>query len=156
MKEKVIKLISLVIFILIVLVIIIYKNTGDSMFYLEKEYYSEKGLVYINNTELEKLVKSKKSFVVFVYNNFCSFEKPCDNVFEDSAKSNNIEILKIPFEEYKKTSLYKKYVKYAPSVIIIKKGQIVDYLDANKDEDAELYQNIDKFSSWIRDYIYLK
>ena len=68
-------------------------------------------------------------------------------------KKYNIDFLSMKFEYFKKTKLYKK-IKYAPSVIIIKNGKIIDYLDANKDEDLNKYQNSNEFEQWINSYIY--
>ena len=47
-------------------------------------------------------------------------------------------------------------MKYAPSVLIIKDGKIVTFLDAEKNSDIEKYQDIDKFTEWVSKYIYLK
>ena len=41
-----------------------------------------------------------------------------------------------------------------PSVII-KNGKIVTYLDANKKEDLDRYQDTSSFESWLDKYIYL-
>ena len=54
-------------------------------------------------------------------------------------KKNNISFLSIPIEDFKKTWIYQK-VKYAPSIIIVRDGHIVDYLDANSNEDSECFQ----------------
>ena len=76
-------------------------------------------------------------------------------IFEEYAKNKNITILTIPFDKFKKTEYYKT-VKYAPSVIIINKGKIITYLDAEKDKDIKLYQDTNKFGNWIVKYIKLK
>ena len=55
----------------------------------------------------------------------------------------------------KNTKFYEN-VKYAPSVIIIKDGEIVSYLDANSDKDLEKYQDANKFIKWLKEYIYLE
>ena len=70
-------------------------------------------------------------------------------------KKHNISIISIPFAEFKKTIFYKK-VKYAPTIIIINKGKIIAYLDANSDKDLKKYQDINEFEKWIDNYIYLK
>ena len=69
-------------------------------------------------------------------------------------KNENIEILSMSIDEFKKTSYYKT-VKYAPSVLIIEDGKIVTFLDAEKNSDIEKYQDIDKFTEWVSKYIYL-
>ena len=51
--------------------------------------------------------------------------------------------------------IYQK-VKYAPSIIIVRDGHIVDYLDANSDDDLDKYQDVNEFEKWISKYIYLK
>ena len=99
--------------------------------------------------------KEKKSFILFTYNPYCSLKIPCDKIFEEYAKNKNITILTIPFDKFKKTEYYKT-VKYAPSVIIINKGKIITYLDAEKDKDIKLYQDTNKFGNWIEKYIKLK
>ena len=58
-------------------------------------------------------------------------------------------------EEFKKTSLYEK-VKYAPSIIIVKNNEIIDFLDANKDEDLKYYQNSKEFASWLKERLVIE
>ena len=70
-------------------------------------------------------------------------------------EKNNIAFVSIPFAEFKSTNYYNT-VKYAPSIIVIKKGKIVDYLDADSDEDIIKYQDVEAFESWISQYIYLE
>ena len=78
-----------------------------------------------------------------------------NNIYKIIFVKYKIDFLSIQFDEYKKTSFYKK-VEYAPSVLLIKNGKIVAYLDANKDSDLNKYQNPDEFEKWISEYIYLE
>ena len=64
----------------------------------------------------------------------------------------NIDFLSITFDEFKNTKFYKE-IKYAPSIIIIKEGKIVTYLDPNSDNDFEKYQDADKLGEWIKNYV---
>lgn len=109
----------------------------------------------VSYRDINKLEKEKKSFVLFTYNLYCSLKIPCDKFFEEYAKNKNITILTIPFDKFKRTEYYKT-VKYAPSVIIINKGRIITYLDAEKDKDIKLYQDTNKFGNLIEKYIKLK
>ena len=79
--------------------------------------------------------------------------KPCEEVFQKFMKKYKIDFLYMKFEEFRNTSFYKT-VKYAPSIIVVKKGTIVAYLDAESDEDLNKYQNVDKFEKWLNNYIY--
>lgn len=159
MKNKKIIIITVLIILLSALYLInknkINKPIKVDKFKIENKYYNNKGLKETNKKELKKLIKNKESFILFTYNNYCNFSIPCDTIFQTSAKENNIEILQIPFEQFKTISLYKT-VKYAPSVIIIYKGQIIDYLDANKDEDIKLYQDTKEFTNWLKKHIIIK
>ena len=93
--------------------------------------------------------------MVFTFNPYCQFQKPCDEVFEQFMQDNNISIYNIPFAEFKETELYNK-VKYAPSVILINKGKIVAYLDANSNDDLDKYQEVDAFKEWVERDVYLE
>ncbi len=65
-----------------------------------------------------------------------------------------IDFLSMGIDDFKKIDLYSE-VKYAPSIIIVDKGKIVTYLDAESDEDSEKYHDPDKFEDWISNYVYL-
>ena len=142
----------LIFLVLFVICGFIYWLSIDKKFSLENKYYNNKGLVSVSSDNVDELVNSKKSFILFTYNNYCNFSIPCDEVFESVSKSSNVEILKINFMDFKNTLLYKN-VKYAPTVIIVNKCRIIDYLDANADEDIDLYQNEDKFKKWLSSYV---
>ena len=65
-----------------------------------------------------------------------------------------IDFLSISFDEFKNTGFSKK-VKYAPSIIIVKEGKIVTYLDPNSDDDFDKYQDATKLEEWIKEYVEL-
>ena len=143
---------------LLVLLIIFISLTGcskDNKFYLDDKLYNSGTYIEINKEELDNLQNNKSSYLLFTYNSYCTFKVPCDNIFEEVMKKYNIDVYKMPFELMKKTFIYEK-VKYVPSLIIINKGKIVTYLDANKESDLEKYQNSNKFENWLDKYIYLK
>lgn len=127
--------------------------SGNKKIYLSNEFYSEGNFKEINNDSINQY--NNKTFLLFTYNNYCSLPIPCDKIFLEVAKKNNISILSMPFSEFKKTVFYDT-VKYAPSIIIVDEGKVIKYLDANKDEDLEKYQDVDKFEKWLNENIYLK
>lgn len=125
-------------------------------FLLEDIYYHNGEFIPTNASEIEQLLSQKKNFLVFTKNSsYCSFKIPCDQIFEEVMKKYNIDVLKIPFEEFKDTSLYET-VKYEPTMIVIKEGEIVGYLHADKDEDLDRYQNTKAFEKWLKQFIVLK
>ena len=68
-------------------------------------------------------------------------------------KKYNIDFVSIPFDKFKETKYYEN-VKYAPSIIIIKEGEIIDYLDANSDDDFNKYEDEKEFEKWLDNYVY--
>ena len=127
--------------------------SGNKKIYLSNEFYSEGNFKEINNDSINQY--NNKTYLLFTYNNYCSLPIPCDKIFLEVAKKNNISILSMPFSEFKKTVFYDT-VMYAPSIIIVDEGKVIKYLDANKDEDLEKYQDVDKFAKWLNENIYLK
>ncbi len=156
MKNKKIFLVVLTIIIVgVALLFLIINNNKIEKFYIEDEYYSSNGLTDVTKEELEKMLSEKKSFILFADTNFCTLGVPCKDIFKEASEIKKIEILQIPFTEFKETKLYDE-VKYGPTVLIIEEGKIVDYLDANSKEDSDLYQDAEKFYEWLTKYILIK
>ena len=139
--------------VVLVLLLVILTGCGNSKFNLEDKYYQKGEYIEIALNDYNKI--KNESFILFTYNNYCQFAIPCDQVFLSVMEKNNISILKMPYDEFKKTNLHDK-VKYAPSVIIVKKGKIIDYLDSESDSDIDLYQDQEKFENWLNKYINLE
>ena len=144
-----------VIVLLIAILVILTGCDKEEKFHLDDKYYGDYKFIDVDNAKIDKLQKEKASYMVFTFNPYCQFQKPCDEVFEQFMQDNNISIYNIPFAEFKETELYNK-VKYAPSVILINKGKIVAYLDANSNDDLDKYQEVDAFKEWVERYVYLE
>ncbi len=118
-------------------------------FHLNNKYYNEGKFITIKNLDDLK----NDTYVLYTYNNYCTFKIPCENIFKEYMEKYKIDFYGIPFEQFKKTSFYRE-VRYAPSIILVKDGKIIEYLDANKDKDLDKYQDSKKFEEWINNYIY--
>ena len=152
-SKKLIYITSIIIILCIVARIYTKKQNNISYpIYLENKYYNNHTFIKVNSEELSKL--KKENYILFTYNNYCTLPISCESIFEEFMKQYNIAFLSIPFEEFKNTYIYRK-VKYAPSIIIISKGHIISYLDANSDDDLNKYQDVTEFKKWIEQYIYL-
>lgn len=150
---KIKKIIMLIVFIILIpLSLLFITNLIKQKFTLESKYYNTGKFIDINAANLNELLNNKENFILFTYNNFCTFKVSCDEIFNESIKELNITILKIPFDEFKTTDLYNE-VNYAPSVILIKEGKIIKYLNPEKNEDLPKYQDKKEFISWIKEYI---
>ena len=148
MKKTIIIFIT---FIVVLLISIIIFRPNNSKIYLDDKYYNEGNFIEITSDQLNNI--DSKNYVIFTFNNYCNFEKPCDQIFQEFMKKYKIDFLSISFEQFKKTKYYNE-VKYAPSIIIVNNNKIVKYLDAEKDEDIERYQDVNKFKEWLDNYIY--
>lgn len=140
---------KVVLFIITLLLITGCKEKQIKKFHLNNKYYNEGKFITIKNLDDLK----NDSYILYTYNNFCTFNVPCEDIFKEYMEKYKIDFYGIPFDNFKKTSLYKE-VKYAPSIILVKDGKIVEYLDANSNKDLEKYQDTKKFEEWINKYIY--
>lgn len=141
--------------VLIVAVILIIKNIPVQKFYLENKYYGSNEVIEISTSDLEKLIDEKESFALFVYQPACVTSSKLEQILTDFTADNNIKIYKIAFSNIKTTKLSKS-IKYYPSFAIFNKGVMVDYLDANSDNDLKYYENKDEFEKWFTNYVLLK
>lgn len=100
----------------------------------------------------EELLKTGKSFVVFVDQDGCTTADRLRGYVLDWAASVGVKVYRMMFSEVKKTSLH-DYVKYYPSVAIVDRGAVRGYLRADSDEDAEMYNDYDAFLGWMQRYL---
>ena len=122
----------------------------NNKIYLTDCYYNEGNYIDITSDEVNN--KDNETYLLFAYNNFCAFSVPCDNTFKVFMEKYNIDILQIPFDDYKNTYMYDT-VKYAPSVILVSNKKVITYLDAEKDAGVNKYEDSNKFESWLEEYI---
>ena len=143
------------IFLLLLIIIVCvgcsnYKNVDSNIIFLSDMFYNKGNFIEIDSKSLEDY--SNMTYLLFTYNNFCSLPISCEKTFKSFASDYKIDFLSMPFSEFKNTYLYDT-VKYAPSVLIVENNKIIAYLDANKDDDLEKYQDVNKFKDWINNYI---
>lgn len=153
--KKIYLLIPLTIVLIVGIIFIYMNNIRDEKFYLEDKYYGTGEFIDVNKEELESIIKDKENFLLYTYNNYCSLPIPCDSIFGSVMKEYGFNVLQIKFSDFKETNLYKK-VKLAPSVLIFKDGKLVEFLDAESDNDLKKYQDKEEFKNWLNNYIVLK
>ncbi len=102
--------------------------------------------------DYDKLVADKKSFVIFVDQSGCTTADRLEGFVADYGKSKGIKVYKIMFEDVKKSSLHDS-VKYYPSVVVVKNGNVLKWLKADEDEDSDAYNRYDSFQEWANKYI---
>lgn len=159
MKKCWLKIVIPIVIVLVLIagiIVIIKRNviekTKNVMFYLEDKYYGTSVFNEINSTELEELINNRESFAIFVHQPMCSTSYEFNKILVQFAEENKISFYKISFEEMKETVMYDE-VKYYPSFGIFKEGELVDFLDAESDEDLNRYKDKEEFGEWFNGYI---
>ncbi len=155
MKKKLVISLSLIFILITIFITILIINKNKKPFYLEDNYYGVNSMTEINIDELNKLIDNKKSFAVFIYQPLCITSSDFESILSDFLIDAQISIYKIAFSDIKETNIGKS-VKHYPSFIIYNKGKIVDFLEADKDEDVEYYLSKDGFTSWFKRHVKLK
>ncbi len=124
-------------------------------FYLEDKYYGVNQVTEITQEQLKNLINGKESFAVFVYQPSCVTSSDFESVVLDFLEEQQIQIYKIAFSEIKDTDIGKK-IKYYPSFMLYKGGKLIDFLEADKDEDVAYYSSKEGFQTWFTRYVKLK
>ena len=138
--------------ILIILILVFVTGCKKNTFSLETEYYNNSEIIEIDKNEFDELVQDKKSFAVFIYESNCTTSNDFSKVLTEFSNKNQINIYKMSFGNMKRTLLNNK-IKFYPSLVLINKGKLFDYLDAESDEDKEYYKNADELENWFFSYV---
>ena len=98
MNKKII--ISAIILTIIIVVPAILMMNKYEKFYIEDKYYTNGEFIKIDSNELNQLIDSKESFLLYTYNDYCSLKIPCDDIFKEVMEENNISMYSIRYEEF--------------------------------------------------------
>ncbi len=130
---------------------------SDTQVKLDPSYYCngacDEGYLEIGKDEFEELINKEKSFVVFVDQSACDAADRLRRFTSDYFPSHGVKIYRMMFSELKESSLHEK-VKYYPSLVVVSKGKVRIFLRADADEDADMFNEYDKFVEWVKKYIY--
>ena len=143
---------KILLILLVVPLLLVGCTDKDEKVYLSDKYYNQGAYIDIVAKDMDKL--KNDTYLLFVYNQFCNFKIPCDEIFQKVMNEHKVDVLSMSIDEYKNTS-YFNTVRYAPTIIVISKGKVLAYLDANKDEDLDKYQSPDDFEKWLTEHVYL-
>ena len=119
---------------------------------LEDKYYGKSKYIDLDYSKVDDLIESKENFVIFIYQPMCTMSSSFEVLLDEYMKKSKISVYKMSFTDMKKTSL-KDTVKFYPSFIIFKDGEVVDFLDADSDEDTKKYKELDAFKEWFESYV---
>lgn len=144
-----------ILIIVVLLIGILCSACGTKTFMLEDRYYGQSKFIEIDSDEYDKLVSDKESFAIFIYQPLCAASTSFKEVLTEYSNTNGIVFYKMTQTNMKQSELGKT-LKYYPSLVIVEDGKVVDYLDANSNEDTNYYQNANNFGKWFTTYVELK
>lgn len=151
MKHKII--LSLILLLTIILSIFLFFN--KSKFSLDAKYYGQSSIIEINKSDYEALKENSGSFAIFIYEPSCPTSSNFEKIVNEFVNESQISIYKLAFSDTKNTDI-ESCLKYYPSFIIYKKGNIIAYLEADKKEDLACYKSKEDFKSWFTKYVLIK
>ena len=121
-------------------------------FRLDEEYYATSESIDIDKDEYEKLIAKEKSFVVMIDKPGCITTSEMRSAMANFSDEYQFKYYRMMWEEVKESSLH-EYVKFTPSIAVIHNGKVIDWLDADSDEDAEYYDSAESLQRWLKEYI---
>lgn len=145
---------KLIIFILLGTIFLTVFLIKPKTFYLESKYYDSGKLLDIKPSTLNKLIAEKESFILYIYGN-CVCSIKFNSIIKDFAEKNNVIIHTLNSELVSQTAI-DKYIKYFPTVIVFKKGKIIDYLKSDRNDNLVYYESSKEFTKWLTSYINIK
>ena len=99
---------------------------------------------------LENKINNKDTFLLLIYLNGCTSCASFKPIVEELANTTDIEIYSISLDVVKE---FYPNIKFTPAFLIYKEGILLDYLDANKDEDIIYFENLYNLSSFVAKYL---
>ena len=125
---------------------------NNKPFRLEEKYYGNMAFVDIDHKRYEELVDKKENFILYLTLEGCTTCAHFRPIAVDFVTKNKLTVYRIEYKEFTQTNL-KDDVKYAPSMIIMKKGKLKAFLDAQSNDDYKYYQDANTLKIWFEKYI---
>ena len=123
-------------------------------FRLEDEAYGTAQITEITADQLNQLIAEQKSFAVVVYQSTCSVSANFEALMQEFVTAESLSLYKIKFSALEEAPLGES-VKFYPSLAIYHAGELVDFLEANQDEDTEYYKDQAALRRWFTTYVEL-
>ena len=125
---------------------------NNAPFRLDDEYYAASEYIDINKDEYEQLISNKKTFIVMIDKPGCITTPAMRENMANFPDDMQFKYYRIIWDDVKESSLH-EYVKFTPSVAIIRKGEVKAWLQADRDEDTKYFNDGEALKEWIKKYI---
>lgn len=154
MKNKLLVIIPTALIAIAAVACAVFFSLRPAPFRLDEQYYSSAALDSISASELQQLVDEKKSFAVFVSQPSCRASADFEKVLQSFIFETPMRFYEIAFSDLKELS-FASEVRFYPSFLIFKQGKLVDFLEADNDDDASAYTSLDGFKAWLSKQVIL-
>lgn len=154
MKNRLLIIIPAVLVVFIAAVSVVIFAIHSAPFRLDDQYYDAAALEPISPDNLQRLIDDKSSFAVFVSQPSCRTSADFEKILQTFVTEHKIKFYEIAFSDLKTLSVAEK-VRFYPSFLIFKNGRLVDFLEADDDEDASAYTSLDGFQTWFSKQVIL-
>lgn len=148
MKNKLLVIIPAALIIIAAVACAVFFSLQSAPSHLDEQYYGSAALDSISATELQRFVNEKKSFAVFVSQPSCRASADFEKVLQSFIAEVPMRFYEIAFSDLKELS-FASEVRFYPSFLIFKQGKLVDFLEADNDDDASAYTSLDGFKAWL-------
>jgi len=147
-KNKLLVIIPTVLIAVVAVACAVFFLLHSAPFRLDEQYYGSAALDSISATELQQFVDEKKSFAVFVSQPSCRASADFEKVLQSFIAETPMRFYEIAFSDLKELP-FASEVRFYPSFLIFKQGKLVDFLEADSDDDASAYTSLDGFKAWL-------
>ena len=126
----------------------------DGRVVLGAEYRGEGGIGMITTDDLKTMAEEKKSFMLFVSQPECQAAEKLRGILQELIKEYPIQIFEVSFSELRESGLASE-VRFYPSLVVYRQGQVADFLDANDSTDTEAYNSLAGLKDWLTNVVIL-
>lgn len=126
----------------------------DGRVVLSAEYRGEGGIGMITTDDLKTMAGEKKSFMLFVSQPECQAAEKLRGILQELIKEYPIQIFEVSFSELRESGLASE-VRFYPSLVVYRQGQVADFLDANGSADTEAYNSLAGLKDWLTNVVIL-
>lgn len=131
---------------------LVFFHIQNSQFALSPEYYGTSEIETISLDDLQTLIGDRKSFGLFVSQPACQASADFERHLDEFLTAQPLKFYEISFSTLKDSQVIPD-LHFYPSFVIFHDGKVVDFLEANSDEDAAAYTSADGFSDWFTHYV---
>lgn len=152
MKRRILGIVAVIISTLVVIMAVFYAQNAH--FTLEPEYYGAAEIQTLELSDLQALIDEQKSFGLFVSQPSCQASADLEKYLNEFLSAHPLKFYEISFSTLKDSEIIPD-LRFYPSFVIFHGGKVVDFLEANSDEDADAYTSADGFTNWFANYVEL-